>query len=478
MQNYDVAIVGAGIGGLVCGCNLAKRGLKVLICERHFQPGGYCTSFDRRGFRFDVGVHSLGSLREGGILFNILKDLELLDRIKFITSDLTDRIVTPDKTVCLMRDRNKTKEELIINFPREKENIDNFFSFILNDDFLYIYSKTRHVSFKQLLDSFFIDYKLKAVLSVPLISIGLPPARASALVTLVIYKEFIFDGGYYPQGGMQSLPNLLTARFKEYGGTLLLSTEVVKILTKNKKISGVKTIKGDVFNVKTVVSNADASLTFKKLLDCRAKEAKLVDKLKSSISAFVVYLGLNKELDFIPKHFTTGLFSTYDIDRCFDGETIVKSPDLDYLFCIFSSRIDPTLAPQTKSALKIFTEVNFFNKNFWLTGKEALYQKIIRKVEVIIPGIEDAIEVKEIATPNTFYRYTLNKNGALFGWSALPTQVDKGVFPNQTSIENLYLTGHWVTNGIGQSGIAVVALFGKYTADKILEVFKKQSNKT
>ena len=42
-SKYDVIIIGAGIGGLVCGCYLAKAGMKVLIVEKNAKPGGYCT---------------------------------------------------------------------------------------------------------------------------------------------------------------------------------------------------------------------------------------------------------------------------------------------------------------------------------------------------------------------------------------------------------------------------------------------------
>ena len=63
---YDAVIIGAGVSGLVCGCYLAKAGMKVLIAEQHFKPGGYCTSFKRKGFTFDAAAHSFGSYREGG----------------------------------------------------------------------------------------------------------------------------------------------------------------------------------------------------------------------------------------------------------------------------------------------------------------------------------------------------------------------------------------------------------------------------
>lgn len=47
--DYDVIIIGAGISGLICGCYLAKAGLKVLIVEKNANPGGYCVSFKEKG---------------------------------------------------------------------------------------------------------------------------------------------------------------------------------------------------------------------------------------------------------------------------------------------------------------------------------------------------------------------------------------------------------------------------------------------
>ena len=66
---YDAIIIGSGISGLVCGNYLAKAGMKVLIAEQHHKPGGYCTSFMRRGFIFDAAAHSFGGYRENGILW-------------------------------------------------------------------------------------------------------------------------------------------------------------------------------------------------------------------------------------------------------------------------------------------------------------------------------------------------------------------------------------------------------------------------
>lgn len=43
-NDYDVIIVGAGIGGLTGGALLAKRGYKTLLLECNHLLGGFCSS--------------------------------------------------------------------------------------------------------------------------------------------------------------------------------------------------------------------------------------------------------------------------------------------------------------------------------------------------------------------------------------------------------------------------------------------------
>lgn len=79
MAIYDVAVIGAGNGGLTAATTLARKGLNVAIFEKHNVSGGYATSFRRGRFEFDASLHQLngiGSNEQPGplrILFDELK---------------------------------------------------------------------------------------------------------------------------------------------------------------------------------------------------------------------------------------------------------------------------------------------------------------------------------------------------------------------------------------------------------------------
>ncbi len=58
-DRYDVIVVGAGIGGMTTAGLLAKRGLRVLVFEQHYLPGGCVTSLRRNDVAIDVGAAML-----------------------------------------------------------------------------------------------------------------------------------------------------------------------------------------------------------------------------------------------------------------------------------------------------------------------------------------------------------------------------------------------------------------------------------
>ena len=71
MYDYDVVIIGSGLGGLVCGAVLGMNGYKVCILEKNKQIGGCLQTFARNKTILDTGVHYIGALGEGQTLNKI-----------------------------------------------------------------------------------------------------------------------------------------------------------------------------------------------------------------------------------------------------------------------------------------------------------------------------------------------------------------------------------------------------------------------
>lgn len=476
-SKYDVIIIGAGIGGLVCGCYLAKEGLKVLIFEQHSNPGGYCTSFERSGYRFDVGVHYLGSMQI--VLGKVLEELELKDEIKFDRFDPTDKIIMPDNITYIHINPQDTIEDFKRSFPREKRNIERFFEFIMQKDFFNVYKKIKSMSFQGVLNEFFEDYRLKATLEVLLLNFGLSAKKASAIASVILYRYYILDGGYYPRGGMQGFSNSLASRFKRYGGELLLRKKVEEILVENKKIKGVILESREVVKANIVVSNADATQTFCQLLRrVTCPEKKLVNKLCCSHSLFALYVGTDKDL----KTFHNELcniwsFDTYKIDGYISNlKESILTGNLPFCMISFPSAHASELKDKDKNTIQSFLIAPFESESFWDTYKDETKKNLIKRTQKLLPGLAENIKVNTIATPITFYKYTLNKNGAAFGWASILNQVKSSLFPPMTSLDALFLVGHWCTIGSGQGGVPKAIFSGRKVSYLILKKWIKVRN--
>lgn len=449
-NEYDVAIIGAGIGGLVCGCYLAKAGMKVLIAEQHSKPGGYCTSFKRGEFLFDAAPHCFGSYREEGMLRKIFTEIGIDKKLNIIRANPSDIIITPDYKINFFNNLTETIEDLQNKFPSEKDNIKIFFN-ILIDKNPNSFSKMRKLTFKDLLELYIEDYKLKSILSFPFLGIGgLSSSKISAFVGAKLYSEFIFDGGYYPKYGMQTIPNLIADKIKQYGGEIILSDRVKKIKVENNSAKGIILGENGFIKSKYVISACDARQTYFKLLGSRyigEEFSKKLRKMIPSVSNFILYLGIDKKIKTILEPgITYSFYPNYNIEKAFDS---IKECDI-IKYGGFMLRI-----AFDKSTIIAITPVPFRNKSFWITEKNNFGNKFISQIKnTLIPDLSNYLIYIDSATPYTLYRYTLNYKGASFGWASIPSQIAMHDIRRISNINNFFLIGHWSTLGIGISGTA------------------------
>lgn len=458
---YDAVVIGAGIGGLVCGCHLAKAGMKVLIVEQHDKPGGYCTSFKRRGFTFDAAAHSFGSFRNGGHVRKILTGLGLDEIINIRRHDPSDIIISPDFKLTFRNDVEATISGLSKVFPEEKRNIRDYYRFLTSADqseFIKLKDKT----FESFLHSFFKDEKLISALALPVLGNGgLPPSLMHAFSGSKIFSEFIIDGGYYPGGSIQDLPDAMVRILKRHNGHIMLKRRAGKILQKNNAVTGIRLDGNETVNSRYVVSACDITQTLKVLLGGEVPDKKIMDRIRNmtpSLSIFILYLGIDGPFRGLPEPGTnTWYLPHYDLDEIYNQ---ILRCDFDKAG-MYMLRVSPN-----QKTLLAFMNAPFRTRQFWEKNKKRTAEAFLDRMEKLIPGLKPHITYLDAATPHTLQRYTSNYKGAAYGWAPLPSQVFDPAFRQKSSIKGLYLTGHWVTQAHGIPGVVYL---GYNTAKLILK---------
>ncbi len=486
-DQWDAAIIGAGLGGLACAAAFARQGFKPLVLEQHRIPGGYATTFKRPGgFEFDVSLHSTGAGERNGIN-NLIPGFPEIEDIEFVPHKVLYRTIFPDYDIRVpSRDVDGYIKILTGYFPEEKEGIQNLFAAMrgLVAD-LNRYSSTGGSAdmskfpqeyphlFKSVMstwgafqDSYIKDPKLKAVVSSLWGGFGLPPSKLASIYYGMPLIGYLEQGGYYPVGKSQKISNALVKFIEERGGKVQLGARVEKIMVKDHAAYGVMTSDGKEFEAKVVVSNANAYDTFHKMMD--EKEflkdylARL-DGFSVSLSSFQVFLGLKKDL--IKEVGITDSEIFYEPG--YDGDAGYKAAlDADVESGGFGLALYDNLykgySPEGKNTINIITlqgyepwkkfEADYFagKKDDYRAEKERLADILIKKVEEkLLPGLSKTIEVKEIGTPLTNVRYTLNYRGAAYGFDqTLDNSMPKRL-PQNTPIRNLYLAGAWTQPGHG-----------------------------
>lgn len=465
-NSYDAIIIGAGIGGLVCGCYLAKAGMKVLIVEQHDKPGGYCTSFKRKGFLFDAAAHSFGSYREDGNLRKILVDLGIDKLINVKRFNPSDIIITPDFKVTFWNNSNDTINNLINTFPSDKDGIIKYYDYCksLASTNKLENIKLRNKTFADLLKSFFTNDKLSNSIAFPVFGNGgLPPSLMHAFTGTKIFNEFLIDGGYYTEGGMQRLPDAFVQIIRQNNGKIIYRKLVKKILVKNDMAIGIESEDNESFFAKYVVSACDITQTFKTFLSHYTIDKQFIDKLEKmipSISTFTLYIGIAKQFRELPQEgVNTWYLPSYDLDKMFHD---VESYNLDnFGGGGFMLRVSPD-----KRTILAFCITSYKTDLFWKQNKNKIANDFLNRIEKVVPNLKKHIAYFDAATPSTQYRYTLNYKGANYGWAPTQSQLFDADFRQKTFIKGLYLTGHWTTQ---THGIPGVSYLGQNTANLILQ---------
>ena len=131
-MNYHTIIIGSGLGGLTAGAKLSKEGKKVLLIEQHTIPGGCATTFKRKDYTLEVGLHEMDGLHEKDMKTKIFRDLGVFDKVEFLKVPEFYRFVNERYDIVILHNSDKAIEILLNHFPDEENGIKAYFYQVKN----------------------------------------------------------------------------------------------------------------------------------------------------------------------------------------------------------------------------------------------------------------------------------------------------------------------------------------------------------
>ena len=311
MTDFGAIVIGAGNAGLTAATALQRGGARTLLLERHNIPGGCATSFIRGEFEFEVALHQLsgmGTEKNPFIMRKIFNDLGIMDQLTIVEERELYRVVMPSKVnneheidIVLPASIKALKKTLSAHYPEESENIEAYLTLcekLSLECFMMLpraqkmadqtvlestcpnYIKYGLTSSKDVLNQFFSNPDLKAVIAAYWCYIGLPPKDIPFCDLAVMIYAYAAFKPCHVQGGSQAISSALLESFLNAGGKVLFNTGAAKILTENEQVKAVQTEHGDIFSCQHIISNTSPQHTFNELLDIPTP-TQVADDMKS-----------------------------------------------------------------------------------------------------------------------------------------------------------------------------------------------------
>ena len=478
---WDVIVIGAGIGGLVTASQLAAKGAKVLVLERYLIPGGSGGSFKRDGYTFDVGASMIFGFGEQG-------HTNLLTRALADVGQHCDTIPDPAQleyhlpgglNVAVERDYEHFLSDLSALFPHEAKGIRAFYD--------ACWQVFRCLDAMPLLSLEDPAYLAKVFFKAPLACLGLArwlpvnvgdvarqhisdpallkfidmecfcwsvmPADLTPMINAgMVFSDRHAGGINYPKGGVGVIAEKLVAGLESHGGAIRYKARVAKVLLENNTAVGVKLASGEELRARRVVSNATRWDTFGALVDAAhtpKAETTWRRRYKPSPSFLSLHLGIDAQI--VPKgyHCHHLLLERWEEMEAEQGVVFVSMPTL----------LDPELAPAGRHIVHAFTPSSMehwqgLTPAAYRAKKQADADRLIARLETILPGLKGAIRHREVGTPRSHRRF-LGRMGGSYG--PIPALRLPGLLPmpfNRTGLAGLYAVGDSCFPGQGLNAVA------------------------
>ena len=121
----SVIIVGAGISGLTSGFYAQLNGFQSKIFEMHSIPGGLCTAWKRKGYKFDISMHMVTASKSGP-MHKMWEELGIAGKFRFHYHNVAMHLEGMGKKLTFTTDKEKLKNDMLAISPDDSKRIKEF----------------------------------------------------------------------------------------------------------------------------------------------------------------------------------------------------------------------------------------------------------------------------------------------------------------------------------------------------------------
>jgi phytoene dehydrogenase-like protein len=346
-------------------------------------------------------------------------------------------------------------------------------------------------SIADLLDEFFESPQMQGVLAVSGI-IGTWAGPRSAGTGFVMAHHKIGDigdgqmaGWGFPAGGMGAVSDALRRAAESFGATVRTDAPVDHIEVRNGRVSGVVLRSGEEVRADVVIATTHPKITFLEHIE----RAALPDDFVSDIERWKSRSGVvkvNLALDRLPEFRARPGFdpevhggtivladSLDEIESAFQDAVAGRAAALPFADICIPSVFDPSLAPEGKHVMSMFTQwvPHAYAAKPMTSELDDYADRVVARVERVAPGFTASILHRQVIGP-----YDMEHEYGLIGGNIFHGELSAdqmfhlrpapGYADFRTPIANLYQAGSATHGGGGVTGIPGLGVVARIIADR------------